>query len=123
MDEANEKAWATLCHLGVLAGGLLPLAGNLLVPAGIWLWYRRRSPLIDAHGRESIDFQLTISAIALAAAFVTARLPAGLKRLGFGFWAALGLFAIVSVIRAAMAAYRGAPFRYPLALRPLPPAS
>jgi uncharacterized protein len=118
VDEADEKAWSVLCHLGVLAGGLLP-AGNLLVPGAIWLWYRKRSPLIDANGRESLDFQLTVSLFAVAAVALTRLLPASLRKLGLGVWAGIGLFALINVIRAAMAAYKGAAFRYPLTWRPL----
>jgi uncharacterized Tic20 family protein len=122
MDEANERAWAVLCHLGVIAGGLVP-AGHILVPGAIWLWYRGRSKLIDENGRESLNFQLTLTVYAVLAIVLVMGLPKRLKGAGYAVWLAIFIFGLVNVIRAAMATYNRKEFRYPLALRPIPPAS
>jgi uncharacterized Tic20 family protein len=122
MDESNELAWAVLCHLGVLVGGLIP-AGNLLVPGSIWLWYRDRSKLIDENGRESLNFQLSLTLYAALAIFFLFLLPKQHKGAGYAAWSVVFLFGLVNVIRAGMATYNRKKFRYPLALRPIPPAS
>jgi uncharacterized Tic20 family protein len=122
VDEANERSWAVLCHLGVIVGGLVP-AGHILVPGSIWLWYRGRSKLIDENGRESLNFQLTLTLYSALTLLLIYAMPPRSRKAGYAVWGVVFLFGIVNVIRAGMATYNRKKFRYPLTLRPISRAS
>lgn len=67
----NEKNMAMSCHLSALIGGVvlsftgLPI-GNILAPLVLWLMKKDSMPLVNEHGKEVLNFQITIS-IAIAA--------------------------------------------------------
>ncbi len=54
------RKWAALCHLSAFSGLLLPL-GNIWVPLTIWLIKRDEHFYINEQGRESFNFQLTMT--------------------------------------------------------------
>src|SRR5687767_1682602 len=64
----DDRTLPTVCHLLGLAGLTgIPLA-NVLAPLGLWLWKREGNPLLDAHGKEVLNFQISFSIyLALAA--------------------------------------------------------
>lgn len=62
----NERGWAMFCHLSSLlwiplaAIGLpIPFA-SIVLPLVVWAARRRESDFIDHHGRESLNFQLSM---------------------------------------------------------------
>ncbi|MGI8958116.1 MAG: DUF4870 domain-containing protein [Chthoniobacterales bacterium] len=64
----NECTWAALCHASALLGLLFRIPGAALGPLLVWLVKRGDSPEIDAHGKEAINFQVSMliyNAIAL----------------------------------------------------------
>lgn len=107
---------AALVHVAALSGALIPL-GHLLGPLAVWFWHRGTDPELDAHGREAVNFQASVTLYAVIAA---ALLPEG------GDWAVLlALFSadLVLVLLAGARARRGGFFRYPLAIPLLTPRS
>jgi len=64
MDESKSasdvRIWNVLCHATALAGFFVPWAGHILGPLIIWLAKRGDSPEIDAHGKESLNFQISM---------------------------------------------------------------
>ncbi|MAZ66373.1 MAG: hypothetical protein CMF25_04625 [Kangiellaceae bacterium] len=71
MTTKNEAALAALCHMTAAAGiGVtamlffqlaLPFIGaNLIGPGIIWLANKNKSDFIELHGREALNFQLTV---------------------------------------------------------------
>ena len=48
-----------LAHATALAGFFVPWAGHIVGPLVVWLAKRADSPEVDAHGKESINFQLS----------------------------------------------------------------
>lgn len=107
----QSRMWAMWCHLGALAGSIVQPFGNIIVPGIIWLAKRRDDPYVDLHGRESLNFQITVTiyaAIALALTYVL---------VGYLLIPALVLAAVVLVIIAGLQANEGAVFRYPFTLR------
>ena len=58
----DDKTMGMLCHLGALAGFMAPGIGQVAVPLVIWLARRRESPFVEANGRESLNFQITVTA-------------------------------------------------------------
>lgn len=99
-----ERNWAIVAHVG-------GLFGSFLVPMLLWLFQREYSPLMERHGREALNFHLTML-IGLIAAGLLIPLVVGLFAL-----IALIIYEVVVVVRAGIAAGRGQTYRYPLTIR------
>ena len=56
----DVRMWNVLCHATALAGFFVPWAGHILGPLIIWLAKRGDSPEIDEHGKESLNFQISM---------------------------------------------------------------
>ncbi|MEE9247401.1 MAG: DUF4870 domain-containing protein [Dehalococcoidia bacterium] len=103
-----------LCHLISLSGFFVPL-GNILGPLFVWLFRRKRSPFIDTHGKEALNFQISLAiyfivpGVALAFQFI----PVVFASI---FWAII-LLLLFGVVKATIRANRGLPYRYPLSRR------
>jgi len=107
----DEQNWAMVCHLSALAGFLIPF-GNIAGPLIVWLIKRAEMPLVDTHGKEALNFQITVSiavAVCVALMFVL---------VGFVLIFIVGLGALVLTIMAAVKVSNGElDYRYPFALR------
>lgn len=55
----DQRAAALTLHLSPLAGLILPGLGNVLGPLMAWLFLRGRSHVLDAQGKESLNFQIS----------------------------------------------------------------
>jgi uncharacterized protein len=110
--ETNKDArlWAMLCHLGALAGYIIPM-GNIIGPLVFWLIKRNDYPFVDEQGKEALNFQITV----LMAAVVCFLLMFVL--IGIPLLIALGITDLVLVIIAAIKANNGEHYRYPFAIR------
>ena len=106
----DDKQWAMICHLGGLAGFLFPL-GNVIVPAVVWSMKRDGSELVDQHGKESLNFQLSILLYYFGAGVLCIIL------IGFLLLFAVFLFQVISIIKATMTADNGQFYRYPMTIR------
>jgi len=63
----RDTSLETLCHLLGLAF-LTPIPfGNLLAPLVLWLWKRDTNPGVDLHGKEVVNFQISMSIYMLLA--------------------------------------------------------
>lgn len=62
--EQQVRNWSMLCHLSALAGLLIPF-GNVLGPLIIWQIKKNELPEIDPHGKESLNFQITVLLITI----------------------------------------------------------
>src|SRR5205814_10024837 len=56
----NVRTWNILCHASALLGVFLHFPGYLLGPLIVWMAKRDNSPEIDAHGKESLNFQISM---------------------------------------------------------------
>jgi uncharacterized Tic20 family protein len=104
-----ERTYAMCLHLSLLlVHFLMPVVPALVM----WLVKRDRSPFVDDHGREAINFQVSLVLYGLAA--VPLMLFCGL-----GAVVLIGAYVlgIVGMILAAIAAQRGEYFRYPATIR------
>jgi len=110
MDEKEARTWAMLCHLGALAGYIIPF-GHIIAPLVIWLIKKDESPLVDDQGKESLNFQISLTIYAIVAGLLT------LVVIGFILLIALGIFDLIFVIIAAIKANSGEKYRYPLCIR------
>ncbi|WP_024890848.1 DUF4870 domain-containing protein [Luteimonas huabeiensis] len=132
---SGERSWAAAAHLAALVLALLTswLAGVAgVVGAGIvWLLKRDDSPFVAEHAREALNFNLSMLIYALVACAIgVALVGATVLTLGLGailtlpaglaLLAAAGIIALLwlvfSVI-AAVKAFNGEPYRYPLSIR------
>jgi uncharacterized Tic20 family protein len=89
---------------------ILPVVAPLIM----WLVKRDQSPFIDDHGREAVNFQISITLYALAT------IPLGIVTCGAGYvigWIAVVVLAIIGMITGAIAAHQGRYFRYPATIR------
>lgn len=59
METTSIKNTATLTHLSTLTQYFFPF-GNFIFPIVIWSSLRKNSDFVDAHGKQAINFQLSI---------------------------------------------------------------
>jgi len=107
----NVRMWNVLCHATALAGFFVPWAGHILGPLIVWLAKRNDSPEIDEHGKESLNFQISMLIYNVIAGVLC------LVLIGFVILAILHILNLVLVIIASIQASEGKFYRYPLAIR------
>ena len=109
--ESNIEArrWAMICHLTALCA-FIPF-GNIIIPLTIWLSKKETSPFIDQAGKEVINFQISMMTWA-GISFILC-----LVLIGFVFLWTLLIVNVVCIIVAAIKAYDGYAFRYPITIR------
>jgi len=107
----EEKTWAMICHLAAFAGLFVPFIGNIVGPLVVWLIKKDQYPLVDDQGKESLNFQISITIYLLISTILVFVL------IGFVLLAAVSIFAVVMVILAAIQANDGKAYRYPLTIR------
>lgn len=105
-----EKNYSLVMHLTTIALHIVPVP---LIPVLImWLIKKDESKFIADHGREALNFQISLLLYGLLGLIT---LP--LLGLGAIVWAATWVLGIVGTILAAVAAGKGRYFRYPACLR------
>ncbi|NOR15577.1 MAG: DUF4870 domain-containing protein [Candidatus Aminicenantes bacterium] len=110
MDESQEKTWGMLCHLAALSGFVIPF-GNIIGPLIIWLVKKEESEYVDKQGKESLNFQISMTIYAIVAGILV------LVVVGIILLIALGIAVLVLVIVAAIKASNREEFSYPLTIR------
>ena len=107
----NERTWGMLAHLAALAGLVMPLIGNIVVPFLIWHSWRDRSKFVGEQALESLNFNISASLGALACGVLT------LVFIGFLLGTALFVVWLALTLIAAIKASEGVNYRYPFSLR------
>jgi uncharacterized Tic20 family protein len=92
---SSERSLALWCHLG----GFFTF---VIIPLIIWMTNRDKSRFVDEHGKEAINFQITLTIYYVVGCLI---------------FPVIGIFETVVVIKAALAARRGEPYRCPLNIR------
>ena len=108
---SNVRTWTVLCHATALAGFFVPWAGHILGPLIVWLAKRGDSPEIDDHGKESLNFQISMLIYSLIAGVLC------LVLIGFVLLGILHILNLVLVIIASIQAGEGKLYRYPISIR------
>ena len=107
----EEQNWAMICHLSALAGFLVPF-GNIFGPLIVWLIKRAEMPMVERHGKEALNFQITV-AIAVAVC-----IPLIFVLIGIPLMFIIGIGALILTIVAAVKVSNGNfDYRYPLTIR------
>src|SRR5436309_9273571 len=110
-QSSDVRTWCVLCHASALIGFFVPWAGHILAPLVVWLLKRGESPEVDAHGKESINFQLSMLVYSVISGILC------LVLIGFALLAILHVLNVVFVIIASIRASEGNFYRYPLTIR------
>jgi uncharacterized Tic20 family protein len=114
-EEVNKDArmWAMFCHLVGLAALLppIPIFGGAIGALIIWQIKKDEFPFVDEHGKEALNFQISILIYAIVAGLLI------LACIGAFLLPAVMIFDIVFVIIAAIKANNGFHYRYPLCIR------
>src|SRR5207237_4573225 len=107
-SSSNVRTWTVLCHATALAGFFVPWAGHILGPLIVWLAKRGDSPEIDVHGKESLNFQISMLIYSLIAGVLC------LVLIGFVLLGILHIFNLVLVIIASIPSSEAKLYRYTL---------
>ncbi len=107
----QERVWATFCHLAAFGGLVVPWLGHILGPLIVWLIKRNESDFVDQQGKEALNFQISVTIYAVAAALLVILL------VGILLLPAVIIFDIIMVITGAIKANSGEDWRYPLCIR------
>src|SRR5881296_2073569 len=101
------RTWCVLCHAAALLGLFFHFLGHLLGPLIVWLVKRGDSPEVDAHGKESLNFQISMLIYSVISGILC------LVLIGFVLLAILHVLNVVFVIIASIRASEGNFYRYP----------
>ncbi len=107
----DERLWAMLCHLASLSGYIAVPLGHLIGPLVIWQIKKDQSPFVDDQGKESLNFQISMTLYLFVAGLTFC------IGIGFVLFPAVYLFGWVMMIIAAVKANQGEAYRYPLTIR------
>lgn len=116
----DERNWALYMHLSMLIHIIVPVIG-IVLPIVLWLNRKDQSPFIDDHGREAINFQISLMIYSIALPILAAII--GILTCGLGWIlmipASIGPYAlgVVGMILACSASTRGEFYRYPMTMR------
>ena len=106
------------CHLSALAGLVIPF-GNFIGPLIIWQMKRNEIPSLDVHGKEALNFQLSVLIYLLVGAggVFVGMFACGAGLLLIPVLIVISLGSIVLAVIAGIKANEGVAYRYPLTLR------
>ncbi len=106
----DDKTFGMLAHLTALAGFVIPF-GNIIGPLVIWLIKKDQSAWVDRQGKESLNFQISVSIYAFVAGILTVII------IGIPLLIAVGIFSLVMIIIASVKVNEGEDYQYPLCIR------
>jgi uncharacterized protein len=118
----TTRGWEVMCHLSSLVGLLGVPFGNILAPLVVWLLKRHDSLGVDAHGKESLNFNISWSIYWLVAGAVVGILCIVIIGLalvpvlivgGIVGWISMVILTIIASVKAS----NGQIYRYPLTIR------
>ncbi len=107
---STARRWGMLCHVSVLTTYLGVPFGHLAGPLIIWLLKRDSSPYVNEQGKESLNFQISLTLYAIPCILLS------FVFIGIILLAGLMLFHITMTIKAGVKAFDGEPIRYPLTI-------
>ena len=107
---AEERTMGMLCHLLAFSGYLIPF-GHLIGPLVMWMVKKDESAFVDANGKESLNFQITVTIATVVSGILC------LLLIGFLLLPVVIVGSLVLTIIASIKANEGKVYRYPFCLR------
>ncbi len=107
---SSSKQWELASHLSAFAGYIIPF-GHIIGPLVVWSLKKDEFPSVDAHGKESLNFQLSFTLYMFLNIFLIFIV------IGFVILGALVIIQIVFIIVATLKADKGELYRYPLTIK------
>ena len=102
MPADQERTFALLSHLFSLI---------------IWLWKRRESPVVDVHGKEALNFGITLFICVFPVSFIAGFLPSAITTIIGLALMVLNLGVLGLLIYGGIKAQQGKVLRYPVNFR------
>lgn len=106
----DERTYATLMHL-MLVIATFTAVPLVLGPLILWLIKKDESPFLNDHGKETLNFNISILLYMIAAAV------SFLCGIGIVLMPVVWVFGLVCSVLGAMSANRGEFYRYPACIR------
>lgn len=116
----DERTYALMIHLSLLAHVVLTLIA-IVIPIVMWQAKKNQSPFLDDHGREAVNFQISLIIWSIALPLIAALV--GVITCGVGLVLLIPaallpyIVGVIGMIQASMAANRGEFYRYPMTFR------
>jgi len=110
-DDRRARIWGMLCHLTALLGIIGIPFGNIAGPLIVWLLKRNVYPLVAEQGKESLNFQLTMTILTLVAALLL------YFKIGFFLILLIAGINFILVVIASLKTYSGESFSYPFKIQ------
>ena len=107
----EHRTWGLIAHLAALAGFTGIPAANILGPLIVWLIKKDEMPFVDEQGKESLNFQITVTIALLVC------IPLMFVCVGIVLAVIVGLAALILSIIAGIKANEGRHYRYPFTWR------
>ena len=108
---SDVRTWCVLCHASALLGLFFHFLGHIFGPLIVWFMKRGDSSEIDAHGKESLNFQISMLIYDVIAFILI------IVFIGIPILIALWILNTVLVIIASIRASEGKFFRYPITIQ------
>ncbi len=117
----SERQYAMWMHLSLLGNLFAPVV-IFVLPLVMWLTKKDESPFIDDHGRETVNFHITLGIYALLLPILGAIVGVLLCGVGVIVTVPVALvlpyvLGLIGMIAASKAANRGEYYRYPMTIR------
>ena len=107
----DERTWGMWAHLSSLAGFIGVPFGHIIGPLVIWLVKKDTMPYVDRQGKESLNFQISMTIYSIVAGVLV------LVVVGFILLLGLIILDVVCVIIAGVKASKGEEYSYPVTIR------
>ncbi len=107
----QDRTWIILSHLTAITLFIGIPFGNIIGPLVIWLLKKQEMPAVDAHGKESLNFQISMTLYTFLAGLSC------FVFIGFVLLPVVLVANLVLIIIASIKASNGEFYRYPLTIR------
>jgi uncharacterized Tic20 family protein len=110
-EDKDSRMWSMFCHLTALSAFIGVPFGNIIGPLIIWLIKKDDFHKVDDQGRESVNFQISMTIYTIVSFFLCFVI------IGFLLLPIVLLVDLILVIIASVKANKGDMYRYPFTIR------
>ena len=110
-DDKEARMYGMLCHLSALSMFVGVPFGNIIGPLVIWLLKKEEYAYVDAQGKESLNFQISMTIYMIISGFMI------LAAIGLVMLPIFLIADFILIIVASVKVSDGESYRYPLTIR------